>query len=181
MLRKVNRKRRGAVFIMMAFGLVFLFVMFMAVIETAKLYTVTFNVETQLHRLANNAVELNIDDAWRRDGYNKLKTTEAKSTFCELFGDYIGAGNGNAPGGIRTVVNGAQVSGSRFASDGSYLYTVVITSLSADRDRATLECSGRIYIAPSIHPSYSSEEQFWKDFVFSVPIKLKSTNFEADS
>lgn len=164
------KNKNGAVFFMMVFVFLVVFFFLIAGIEITKLYSVSFTVETNLRRLVNNAVENNIDDAWRADGYNYLNVDEAKAEFVDLFHSYtITTGGTNAYLNPEGIING-----NRFSDTGEFLFVINITSLEADRETATMACAGTLYLANSIPGLVGN-------MMFEIPITIRSTNFRTDS
>lgn len=68
-MKSLLKNKKGAIYIMMFFILLMIVLFFIVCIEITKYFMVVYNVETNLQRVANNAIEFNMDDAWRRDGY----------------------------------------------------------------------------------------------------------------
>lgn len=151
-----NRKRKGAVFILLMFVLLFLMIVVLACFEVSKTYSVHYEVTTQLNRLANNVVESNIDDNYRMDGFNYLNESEAVADFSNKFNLYTGLSNGCELGTEGTVANGTW-----YAEDGTPLYSVAIESIETsrgleeqwteDRKGPWLEARGKLYIAPTLN------------------------------
>lgn len=168
-IKNLLKNKQGAVFILMAFVALTLFVFIFAAFETIKVFSVYFTVETNLQRLANNAVERNIDDAYRADGYNYLITDSAIQDFYDDFHWYTTTkaelNDFKDPEGI--------IYGCKFGENDEFLYMIDIESVTADRITATLTCKGTLYIANSV-PGMLDK------FVFNLDIDLKSTNFRVD-
>lgn len=169
-LKAAISDKKGAVFMMMAFIALTLIIFVFAAFETIKVFSVYFTVETNLCRLANNAVERNIDDTYRADGYNYLTVNDAMEDFVNDFHWYTSTEE--TPNDYVTA-DGGLVYGCKFSDTDEFLYMIHITSLTADRETATLKCKGRLYIANSL-PGLLDK------FVFDLALDIQSTNFRTD-
>lgn len=151
-----KHKRKGAIFILLMFVLIFLMIVVLACFEVSKTYSVYYEVKTQLNRLANNVVESNIDDNYRMDGFNYLNESDAVTDFSNKFNLYTGLSNGCELGTAGAVANGT-----RYAEDGTALYSVAIEVIetsrgleeqwTSERRGPWLEARGKLYIAPTLN------------------------------
>ena len=181
-LRSFRKDKRGAVFFMMAFCTIVIFFFFMFTLETIKLFSTTYEVETYIRRLANNVVEDNIDFEWRRDGFNYLNTGSARTDFINEFNNYTSTQMSYRQYSPTGVVYGSKFGG----SDGQLLYTIDIQSVQTFRGDGSESYSGRTVTAPMIIvqgdlmiansiPGYLGNR-----WMFHIPISLCSTNFRVD-
>lgn len=179
-ISKLLKNKRAAVFMMMLLMIFVMFVFFMALIEVTKAYTVTYEVETELRRLANNVVENNIDDEWRMDGYNYLNTEDAKQDFLDNFEFYTKTTS--RPN--RYISAQGIIYGNAIADDGTFLYMIDIMDITTTRgDNGSdpgLVCTGTLYLAPSIPGALNENGATAGNFVFEIPLEIISTNFRTD-
>ena len=175
--------------ILLAVVFLFVLIFLIAIIEMIKIYTIYNNVDVQLSRLANNAVEQNISDYYRKDGYNVLAnvyelgddTTElsgdgAIAYFEDSFNAYTHSSA--TPCEWTTWEPGQHGSGYWYGGDdGQFLYGIEIESISAfpgvleknSDNGPQMQVSGTIYIANSI-------PGLLKTFVFQIPITVGGEN-----
>lgn len=175
---------------MMFFILLMIVLFFIVCIEITKYFMVVYNVETNLQRVANNAIEFNMDDAWRRDGYTYVNPTETEDYAINTLlrpdnYNYLEISAGS-PSHI-DIPTGTLWTGSRYSKEGDYLYTIALTKITAGNTNVVtaadgtetpladntpyMEFVGMIYIAPSITGLDES-------FAFIAPIEIKSTNIK---
>lgn len=183
-LRKY-KKRKGATFTMMAFCLLVIFIIFLLTLETIKVFSIRYEVETNLSRLINNVVEDNIDFGYRQDGINLIKSTyQAERDFINNFSSSMHITPGSS-GSYRLPLSG-RVYGCKYAgSNGQFLYAVTISSFNWRQQRVhggipggyyenpTMKVYGTLYIA-------NSAPGLVDTFVFQLPIELSSTNFRTE-
>lgn len=183
------KNKKGAVLILFAFVFVFILIFLIAIIEMIKIYTIYNNIDVQLSRLANNAVEENVSDYYRKDGYNVLTNVyELGNESTALSGDGVIAyfkdsfntytHSSNTPCEWTEWNPGAYGSGYWYGgSDGQFLYALEVESISVypgvleknpDKE-PSIEVSGTIYIANSI-------PGLLKTFVFQIPITVGGEN-----
>lgn len=169
-LKTALKDKRGATFLLMFFVAFTILIFCLTAFEILKVFNIYFTVETNLNRLANNAVERNIDDEYRSDGYNYLNTYEATQDFLNDFYWYT-----STVQDTNDYVSGygSNIYGCKFGPDGEFLYMIKITGISADRYAATMNCTGHLYIANSI-PGLLDK------FVFDLKLDITSTNFRID-
>lgn len=169
------KDKNGAVYILMLFLLLVLFIFILVMLEITKFYTVKFEVETNMARLANNAVETNIDDEYRQDGITMLKTDEAKQFVQDYFYTYAGLDAGSTvytPGGSYFTY------GSKNDGTGVYMYGICITSITAVAQDPTtkmpyMEISGDFYMGSSIPIATNN-------MIMKFPFTIKSENFRTE-
>lgn len=191
-VQKALKDKKGAAFILMAFIAFVVFIFLLVAIETIKVFSIKFEVETHMRRLANNVVETNIDDVYRSDGFNVLTTNggltpDGTATMQDFLNNYAfytmtdldseRQQNFIDPSKLSSQ---SVIRSSKFDADsGAFLYMIdVNTAYVFPGDLTTgqepyLECSGHIYIANSI-PGLLDK------FVFDIPFAIKSTNFRVD-
>ena len=135
--------------------LVFVVLTFSAVIaEFYRLHILQQDIEYQMQRSVNCAVEYAMGDAYRQDAITRLDVTAAKSEFYKYLGTDVGLDSYN-----------------RKYKSGKLIYTVYFTSVSGTADPAVLIVRGNIK-ARSIFNFLMGE--------IEIPFKVSSTNFRID-
>lgn len=189
----ILKNKSGAAFFMMAFIAIVVFIFLIVAIETIKVFSIKFDVETHLRRLANNVVETHINDTYRSDGLNVLATVGTDGPDGE---DTMRAFLDNYAFYTMTTLDSVRpqqfidqaklpaqsyIRSSKFDSDSNtFLYMIDVNYLYVfPGDLQTgqepyLECGGSIYIANSI-------PGLMNNFVFDIPFSIKSTNFRVDN
>ena len=179
------KKRNGATFTMMAFCLLVIFIIFLLTLETIKVFSIRYEVETNLSRLINNVVEDNIDFGYRQDGINLIKSTyQVERDFIDSFNSSMHTTSGSS--GAFHVPLGGRVYGCKYSgSNGQFLYAVTISSFSWQQQREHAGIPGGYYENPTMKVYGSlyianSAPGLVDTFVFQLPIELSSTNFRTE-
>lgn len=175
--RSVAKDERGSVFFMMIFVLLAIFIFVVVLLEIYKFYIIKYDVETELSRLANNALEYNMDDEYRQEQILILDTDEATRYVIDNFLSYT-----NMPAVTDSGMKTGGPSGCRAYSykkddNGNYLYGISIKEIRtyageiSEDSEPWLEIRGSYYIGPIIPNVITAME---------YPYVIKSKNFRVD-